>query len=194
MSGVRVAKIVVIVAGPLVPTAANKHPLPIADHVVNLNRVRVVSDRLLEGWVIQIVREISVPLCQRQRPISVDHVAGNGIDQIGWDDVVRKRILLIAPASHGAACEGIVDLILRTQRQQFRKVAFPHFLGRNRSVGANVIARSGLMNALVAPHEERLILSVVELGQTPPDHPAWYPSGCNKSPDARCGWHWQSSR
>jgi hypothetical protein len=64
-----------------------------------------------------------------------------------------ERIAFDAAVRQQPRGEGVVDLVLRSERQQLREVAVAHPLGRH--VRHAVVARPRLGNRLVAVHEER---------------------------------------
>src|SRR4030095_6675124 len=95
------------------------------------------------------------------RPVSVDQRPGDRVDQLLRNYVVGTWILLEPSSGNRSASERVVNLVLRTQLQQFGEIATQHRQARG-GWGA-VVPRPRIANSLVGPEDERLIAAVIHL-------------------------------
>ncbi len=102
----------------------------------------------------------TVSVAGRRRASEVlERRARDRVDQILGNDVAGERVLLEPSAANRAPRERVVNLVLRSKREQLREIAVAHLLGRHGRRA--VVARPRLVDALESIHEERLAAAVI---------------------------------
>src|SRR3989442_6437226 len=110
----KVVEVVVVVTFPIIPTGPPEYPVFVADILVYTNRVGGILRSLFEVGLGKVIRAVDTGEAGRGwlRPVLFNQCFGDRVNQVWWNDVVRKRVLLKTPAGDRAPRARVVNLVL----------------------------------------------------------------------------------